>query len=375
MARKSKKSRRARGSGSIFFNAARQRWVGRLVVGKKPNGKPLTVEVWGRTQGEVVRRMATAKPPGPEVTVGAWVTHWLTTLTVRGSTRRGYTARATDHIVPHIGHMRLADVTAAHVEALAARLGGASELGPGTVNGILGTLRTMFSAAIRAGVVSRNPVSAARKPRNPKRKVVPWTVDELRRIIAAADTYSAGRAVALMAGCGCRVGEVVALEVPDFDPSAGTIAITKTAHQDTGGRRLGPPKSPNSVRTIRVPAAILPTLAAAAGRRTAGPLFVTAANRRYAGQMVSHALGLTLDALGLDRRTAHVLRHSVASHLVAAAVPIADVAKYLGDSVETVVRTYLHPTGADPADALDRLYGGRKVGARGKAAGPKARKA
>lgn len=81
--------------------------------------------------------------------------------------------------------------------------------------------------------------------------------------------------------------------------------------------------------------------------------------------MVSRGLAATLDALELPRRRGHVLRHSVATHLVAAGVPVADVARYLGDSVVTIVRTYLHPTAADPADALDRMYGGRKVGGKG----------
>jgi len=116
------------------------------------------------------------------------------------------------------------------------------------------------------------------------------------------------------------------------------------------------------VRTIRVPAVLLPVLVAAAGGRTAGPLFVTGAGRRYVHQMVSRGLTQTLAALGLPRRNGHVLRHSVATHLIAAGVPIADAAVYLGDSVATIVKTYLHPAGTDPADTLDRLYGGRKVG-------------
>lgn len=50
MSRKPKKGRRARGTGSVFYHEGRQRWVARVVVGKKPNGKPLTREVWGRTR-------------------------------------------------------------------------------------------------------------------------------------------------------------------------------------------------------------------------------------------------------------------------------------------------------------------------------------
>lgn len=364
------KSRRARGTGSIFFRAGKQRWVGRVPVGTTAAGKTVYRECWGKTQGEVVRKMAAATPPGPEVTLAGWVEHWWGTLTVRPTTRTNYRKHLDGHVLPRLGHLRLAAVTVTQIETLAAQLAGV--LASETLKVCLAVTRTVFHAAVRTGLITRNPVSLARKPKRKRRTVEPFTPAELLKVVGAADWYSGGRPIALMAACGCRIGEAMALEVPDFDPAAGTIAITKTAHQDTTGRRLGPPKSPNSVRTIRVPDVILPTLTAAAGKRTAGPLFVTAANRRYAEQMVGHALGLTLDALGIGRRTSHVLRHSVASHLVAANVSVADVAKYLGDSVETIVRTYLHPTGADPADALDRLYGGRKVGGR---KGPKAGRA
>lgn len=355
---KKRKGRRARGSGSIFFHEGRQRWVARVVVGRKPNGKPLTREVWGRTQGEVVKRLAALKPPGPDITVSAWVTRWLATLTNRPATRKNYTDRSNAHIVPHIGHRRLADVTPADVEALAAHLQTAAGLGVGTTNGVLGTLRTIYAAAIRAGVVARNPVSAAKKPRQHKRKVTPWTVAELGRIIAASDTYSAGRAVALMAAAGCRVGEVVALDVPDFDATAGTISITKTlTKQAAKGTTIGPPKSANSVRTIRVPAPALPALVAAVGGRTSGPLFATSSGKRFPPQNIDGGLRRLLRSIGLPERGSHQLRHSVASHLIAAGVSIADVAAYLGDSPAVVVRTYLHATGSDVAGAMERLHG------------------
>ena len=46
---------------------------------------------------------------------------------------------------------------------------------------------------------------------------------------------------------------------------------------------------------------------------------------------------------------------------LAAGVPLTDLAVYLGDEPETIVRTYLHPTGADVCGALERLLGGCKV--------------
>mgnify|MGYP000724018317 CR=1 FL=1 len=156
-----------------------------------------------------------------------------------------------------------------------------------------------------------------------------------------------------------RVGEVVALDVPDFDPTAGTVSITKTlTKQAAKGTTIGPPKSSNSVRTIRVPAPALPALVAAVGGRTSGPLFATSSGKRFPAQNIDGGLRRLLRSLGLPVRGSHTLRHAVASHLVAAGVPLADVARFLGDSVEVIVRTYLHATSADVAGAMEGLFGG-----------------
>lgn len=50
--------------------------------------------------------------------------------------------------------------------------------------------------------------------------------------------------------------------------------------------------------------------------------------------------------------------------MIGAGDPIANVAKYLGDTEAVVVATYLHPVaGVDPADTMQRLLcGGAEVG-------------
>ena len=66
--------------------------------------------------------------------------------------------------------------------------------------------------------------------------------------------------------------------------------------------------------------------------------------------------------LGLRRRNPHQARHSVASLAIAAGVPLANVARDLGDTVDTIVSTYLHPTpGGDVCGAVEGLLGGDKV--------------
>ena len=165
--------------------------------------------------------------------------------------------------------------------------------------------------------------------------------------------------VAVVAAVGCRIGEALALDVTDFDPTVGTLTITKTYSRHYG---IGPPKSKYSTRTIRVPPAALPAILAAIRKRTAGLLFPSARGYRRDEMSPREAWVKVLARVGLSYRNLHQLRHSVATALISAGVPLGDVAACLGDTVQTVVSTYLHPAGTDPSLAMERLLGGRKVG-------------
>jgi integrase len=278
----------------------------------------------------------------------------MNTLTVRPSTRAGYVESLNNYLLPALGHLRIADVKPSRIEALAAALG-EKGLHPNTVRKVLDNARVLFAAAVREELIVTNPVSAARRPRGRRAEISPFTPNELRTIIESANELSSGPLIALLAATGCRLGEASALDVADWNPATGTITATKTYSRRFG---LGPPKSVYSRRRITVPVIVRPLLIAAAGVRPSGPLFVTRNGNRVEKSIVQVAFTRQLRRLGFARRNVHQLRHSVATALISAGTPIGDVAKYLGDSVATVVKSYLHPSGSNPGVELDRILAG-----------------
>ena len=76
-------------------------------------------------------------------------------------------------------------------------------------------------------------------------------------------------------------------------------------------------------------------------------------------QFYASAWKPALESAGLAGRfTFHALRHFCASTLLAEGAPLTAVAGHLGDTVETVSRTYVHWLRDDrevPADVLDRV--------------------
>ena len=358
---KKKSSRRVKGTGTIFRRGGK--WVGRVIIGRRADNSPRYAERRADTQSELLKKLDAIRPPGSDVTLAAWARRWLDADDTRPNTRSARKTSVEKHITPVLGAVRVAELTAFRVEE-AARTWRAAGLAPNTVRLVLAHLHTCLGAAVRAGLRPDNPVRTARKPRGERTRIDPFSPAELAAIIAEAAGRPATRVITLLAATGCRAGEALALEAGDYDPDAGTISITKTLHK-TG--HVGPPKSPNSVRTISVPAAALPALRDALGGREEGPLFPTASGARGSIPVTRAAWQGVCRRLGLRFRNVHVLRHSCISALVAAGVPVADVARYAGDSVATIVANYVHATNANPVGVLNALFGapagGGKVGA------------
>lgn len=338
------KRRARRGTGSIFPDKRRGGFIGRVPIGRLSSGRTRYREVRGDTRAAVQEKMKAVLPPGPDVTVAQWAARWLEGLTNRPATRAAYSHSILTHIVPELGHVQVAALTVSQVKAAASRWKG---LAPQTVNTTLDRGTTMFAAAVQDQLASSNPFALCPRLEYTRKAIDPFAPDELKAIIADWRSTACGALFAFLACTGCREGEATALDVGDYDPQAGTVRITKT-YSPTHG--IGPPKSKHSVRTLTIPPSMVAVRAALArarrGRKT-GPLFRTSTGKRLDHAQIYTAAQQMCRRLGLRWRSPHKLRHGVASMLVARGVPIGDVARWLGDSVATVIRTYTHATGFD----------------------------
>lgn len=162
------------------------------------------------------------------------------------------------------------------------------------------------------------------------------------------------------AGTGLRWGEVVVLTPEDVDLEAREVRVTKSWHpKEPPERRIGPPKSRHSVRTVIIPAADVPLWravveAAEPGEVLAKPQRGDVWNSSYWSNRVWPALVAQVEGWP-ERAGYHYLRHHAIVGWLERGVPIGNVARLAGHhSAEFTMKRYVGPS-VDYLDAARRL--------------------
>ncbi len=130
-----------------------------------------------------------------------------------------------------------------------------------------------------------------------------------------------------------RFGEATALRAEDIDLDRAECRITRAWKHDTGRKRtIGPPKSKRSVRTISLPTQAVEVVK----RRIADPtvdevLFCNSAGTAATTQEFYNRAWLEARKVLAPRAPrVHDLRHTCASWMIGAGVPLVVVSRHLG---------------------------------------------
>lgn len=321
------------------------------------------------------------------VTVQQHFATWLDGLRKQPSTIASYRKNVRLHVVPHLGALRLDQVTGTRLTKLyrqletSGRADGKGGLSPRTVRYVHTILHAGLGAAVRDGLLMANPADKADPP-SAKSAAAPemrfWRPEEVRAFLrqraAAEDELTI--AWTLLAATGMRRGEALGLRWGDVDFDGSRISVRRAATlvQVKGAGEtidIGPPKS-GTARTIDLDAGTVVALRAHKSRQglVSLPLakddaYVLADlngrvrhperfSRRFetARKQAQRALGE--DAVP-DIRL-HDLRHTHATILLAAGVPVKVVSERLGHANPTItLRVYAHVMPGMQAEAAAKF--------------------
>ncbi len=246
--------------------------------------------------------------------INTWVTAQRHTETVASKKARKK-AQVTNGPVPAIQYYQAKSIANAH-----------------------GLLSSVLEAAVDAELLPRNPARGVKLPRDQHHKeMVFLTSDEFAELLACVP----GRwrvFVTLLYATGLRFGEATALQAVDFHLNGDTayVRVSRAWKKGRGGRRyLGAPKTRNAVRAVSLPASLIdPLRALLESRRPQDLAFVAVRGGRIHGSAFHNQVwqsAVTAADLG-KRPRVHDLRHTHASLMLSAGMPLFELQYRLGHS-------------------------------------------
>jgi integrase len=287
---------------------------------------------------------------------------------------RNYEGALRRLVLPSVGAVPTATLTGGDCQKLVDEI--ASRTSPAHARAALAALRVTLRVCERYGEIDSNPCVAVRAPAVVEERTARvLSVDESAALIAAAvaDDEAFGRSfagafVSLALGTGLRVGELLALPwgSEGLDLEARVVRVRRSvdrARDATGDYPFVAPKSRHGRRDVPLApedASMLRRHRLASGRPADGALvFADVHGRplpphgvpRAAWERITSASGISEPLPRL-----HDLRHSFASHALAAGLSAHAVARLLGHSDAGLVwRRYGHALPDELANAGESL--------------------
>ena len=265
-----------------------------------------------------------------------------------GQRLRENTLRSKDYIVelkilPYFGKRKIAEITAADVRIWQGELlkKGYSQTYLRTVNN---QLSCIFNYAAKYYDLPRNPCAQAGSIGKGKADEMSfWTQTEFEQFIdCVKDKPLSYYGFLTLYWTGCRIGELLALTLEDFNPVEKTLRINKSYQRIKGRDVITDPKTQKGKRTISLPDFLVEEL-----QEYVGKLYgMTLQDRMFQTTKAyyEHEMIRGVELSGVKKIRIHDLRHSHASLLISklGAQPNL-VADRLGHvKIQTTLSTYSH---------------------------------
>ena len=357
--------RAPRGSGAKPRQLPSGKWQASVTLGSDADGKQLretqtfdtktAAERWRRERAADVQhgnRQRTSRE-----TAGEYLTRWLAGAApgLEAGTLKGYRSHIDLHLIPSFGTVKLADLNRFHISK-AYRAMEARGLKAATVHRAHSTLRRALNEAVDAGLIARNEATKVTLPKAARFRPHPLTEAEVRQFLAAvrSDRYHALYRTVLATGM--RFGEFAALHWASVNLAAASLVVERSLERPKGGGvRLKETKS-DRPRVIDLDARTVETLrgwqahqavekrAMGAEWRGNGHVFTATNGAPLHESNLVKRLRRDLKRAGIERwdlRRLHDLRHTMATLMLGAGVPVKVVSERLGHaSIHITLDTY-----------------------------------
>ncbi|GCF07351.1 tyrosine-type recombinase/integrase [Dictyobacter arantiisoli] len=358
-----------KGNGSVFQRKD-GRWVAQFLV----EGTGKTKQLYAATEKEANEKLQKALQEqrqgilatGPKQKLGDHLNYWLEEVKrqkLRESTYQSYRIMIDTHINPKLGNIPLHKLTTQTIQAFynnkAKEHQNKTKEHPssGSVHIMHTVLHQALKYATQVRLIAYNPSDNIVLPKRTKRKVKPFTLEQSRHLIQAAQGSHLEMLITLALFTGMRHGELVTLRWEDINFENASIYVHRTGRYWGKGRFIeGDPKTEAGERIIPISHKLCDELKRYQSRQKEmrlkargewNDIGLVCCNTRNGG-FLNHANArksfyLLLEKANLPRIHIHDLRHTASTLMRSMGIDLKVIQEILGHSnMDMTANVYSH---------------------------------
>ena len=369
--------RREKGDGSIYQRASDKKWVAyaKIEGGRKKY-------VYGNTKSEANKKLKALQRSledktfilAKAETVEAYLWYWLKvhSAKIKETTRIAYTTRI-KACIPHIGYVKLQQLTGEHLQKMYAIL--REKHKQSSLHMLHTVLKLAFKDAVRWKRIVRNPCDDIDGPAVQHEERPFLNADQCKQLLKAAQGTDIECFLIMALTTGMRRGEMLGLRWSDIDMGQKFLSVQRTASflnsSTTGGKYTvveTTTKTKASKRSIRLTDFLIIALKAhkkkqlearlQAGQEWANKdlVFCNQVGEHFSVKIIALRYKQLLQECALPQLHIHDLRHSAATLLASMGIPAKVVQEILGHSSVTITQNlYGHVIEGMQEEAMQRM--------------------
>lgn len=364
-------SRRGKGEGSISQTASGT-WRAQICLQGKRYSKTFESAASARRW---LRKLKSDSELGyyeyEDILLSEYLDQWfpLYQPTLRPRTAQDYQRYLNRYIHPHLGKIKLGHLSPLKIDQYYRDLMEIEGKSSITIRHIHRVLHRALAFAVEKRVMPMNPAQGATLPESPRKEMSFLSPDEARRFLEVAKGSPYELIFYLAIKTGMRQAELFGLQWKDVNWLRSTLHVRRQVHYRPGGEILfSEPKTKAGIRTIPLSNATLnkirahktivdrlPELTSQVWQDHDLIMPTQAGTPHYQGN-IRKIFKTLLTQAGLKIIRFHDLRHTAASIMLNAGLPIIQVSRMLGHaSVSITLDTYGHFIPSMHHDAADQL--------------------
>lgn len=316
-----------------------------VTVGHKPDGTPIRKHVYAKKNKDAVAKLDKVKAryaigqtdEAMKIKLSDLTDAWkeLHYIDKEYKTIAMYDGMIKNHIIPNLGHMKIAEVKPYHIEELmikTRKLNG-ERYSKSHIHKLRLTIKLIFDLAVKREIILVNPVSKVKNIKIKKKSKDALSPEIVNHVREVCKTHRAGPLVMTMLYSGLRCGEAIALLKSDIGKCS--IDVNKAIYHKGNKPFIKIPKNETSIAVVAIPLELYDILTKYM-KTVAGTVLFPKASGGYMTHIAvkrlwrSFMVALNVQMGGITRGnlktwvvphiTPHILRHTYSTMLYRAGV-------------------------------------------------------